>query len=593
MKELNYLNKYFYKYRTQFLLGLGFIILSKIFATVPAVIVRWAINYVTESYNRTSTKGIEKIFFQTDDFTYNIAIAGLAIIGMAILSGLFLYFQRQTIIGTSRLIEFDLKNEIYEHYQTLPLSFYRKNNTGDLLARVSEDVSNVRMYLGPAVMYILDLIVLFAVTVPIMFFANSKLTLYVLLPLPILALSIFLIENLIVKKSLAIQKELSALSTYSQESFSGIRVTKSFVRENKIAQGFADASEIYKAKSLELARVNAFFFPVILALIGLSTIMVLYVGGNELIEGRLHYGNIPEFFLYINRLTWPVASLGWTTSLVQKAEASQGRINEFLKTKTDIVSQKNFTKNLEGEVEFDNVSLVYPDTGITALNGVSFKVKAGESLAIIGGTGSGKSTIANLMVRLYDSSQGSIKIDNVPIRDYDIQSLRAQCGYVPQDVFLFSDSIRNNIAFGSLFIGEDQVIKAAKDADLYHNIVEFPDKFDTVLGERGITLSGGQKQRLSIARAISRSPKILILDDCLSAVDTKTENTILNNLKKIMKDRTTIIISHRASSVKLADQIIVLENGEVAERGNHESLMKLNGIYKTLYTKQLEEENKV
>lgn len=593
MKELNYLNKYFYKYRTQFLLGLGFIILSKIFATVPAVIVRWAINYVTESYNRTSTKGIEKIFFQTDDFTYNIAMAGLAIIGMAILSGLFLYFQRQTIIGTSRLIEFDLKNEIYEHYQTLPLSFYRKNNTGDLLARVSEDVSNVRMYLGPAVMYILDLIVLFAVTVPIMFFANSKLTLYVLLPLPILALSIFLIENLIVKKSLAIQKELSALSTYSQESFSGIRVTKSFVRENKIAQGFADASEIYKAKSLELARVNAFFFPVILALIGLSTIMVLYVGGNELIEGRLHYGNIPEFFLYINRLTWPVASLGWTTSLVQKAEASQGRINEFLKTKTDIVSQKNFTKNLEGEVEFDNVSLVYPDTGITALNGVSFKVKAGESLAIIGGTGSGKSTIANLMVRLYDSSQGSIKIDNVPIKDYDIQSLRAQCGYVPQDVFLFSDSIRNNIAFGSLFIGEEQVIQASKDADLYHNIEEFPDKFDTVLGERGITLSGGQKQRLSIARAISRAPKILILDDCLSAVDTKTENTILNNLKKIMKDRTTIIISHRASSVKLADQIIVLENGEVAERGNHESLMKHNGIYKTLYTKQLEEENKV
>ena len=593
MKELNYLNKYFYKYRTQFLLGLGFIILSKIFATVPAVIVRWAINYVTESYNRTSTKGIEKIFFQTDDFTYNIAMAGLAIIGMAILSGLFLYFQRQTIIGTSRLIEFDLKNEIYEHYQTLPLSFYRKNNTGDLLARVSEDVSNVRMYLGPAVMYILDLIVLFAVTVPIMFFANSKLTLYVLLPLPILALSIFLIENVIVKKSLAIQKELSALSTYSQESFSGIRVTKSFVRENKIAQGFADASEVYKAKSLELARVNAFFFPVILALIGLSTIMVLYVGGNELIEGRLHYGNIPEFFLYINRLTWPVASLGWTTSLVQKAEASQGRINEFLKTKTDIVSQKNFSKNIEGEVEFDNVSLIYPDTGITALNGVSFKVKAGESLAIIGGTGSGKSTIANLMVRLYDSSQGNIKVDNVPIRDYDIQSLRAQCGYVPQDVFLFSDSIRNNIAFGSLFIGEDQVIHAAKDADLYHNIEEFPDKFDTILGERGITLSGGQKQRLSIARAISRAPKILILDDCLSAVDTKTENTILNNLKKIMKDRTTIIISHRASSVKLADQIIVLENGEVAERGNHESLMKLNGIYKTLYTKQLEEENKV
>lgn len=593
MKELNYLNKYFYKYRTKFLLGLGFIILSKIFATVPAVIVRWAINYVTESYNRTHTKGIEKIFFQTDNFAYNIAMAGLAIIGMAILSGLFLYFQRQTIIGTSRLIEFDLKNEIYEHYQSLPLSFYRKNNTGDLLARVSEDVSNVRMYLGPAVMYILDLIVLFAVTVPIMFFANAKLTLFVLLPLPILALSIFLIENLIVKKSLAIQKELSALSTYSQESFSGIRVAKSFVREDKISQGFADASEVYKAKSLELARVNAFFFPVILALIGLSTIMVLYVGGNELIEGRLHYGNIPEFFLYINRLTWPVASLGWTTSLVQKAEASQGRINEFLKTKTDIVSQKNFSKNLQGEVEFDNVSLVYPDTGIKALNSVSFKVKAGESLAIIGGTGSGKSTIANLMVRLYDTSQGTIKVDNVAIRDYDIQSLRAQCGYVPQDVFLFSDSIRNNIAFGSLFIGEDQIVQAAKDADLYQNIVEFPEKFDTILGERGITLSGGQKQRLSIARAISRSPKILILDDCLSAVDTKTENTILNNLKKIMKDRTTIIISHRASSVKLADQIIVLENGEIAERGNHETLMKLDGIYKTLYTKQLEEESKV
>lgn len=593
MKELNYLNKYFYKYRTKFLLGLGFIILSKVFATIPAVIVRWTTNYVTESYNRTYTKGIEKFFFHSDNFSFNIAMAGLAIIGMAILSGIFLYFQRQTIIGTSRLIEYDLKNEIYEHYQTLPLSFYRKNNTGDLLARVSEDVSNVRMYLGPSVMYILDLIVLFAVTVPIMFLANAKLTLYVLIPLPILALSIFLIENLIVKRSLAIQKELSALSTYSQESFSGIRVIKSFVREDQISNGFTQASEVYKAKSLELARVNAFFFPVILALIGISTIMVLYIGGNELIEGRLHYGNIPEFFLYINRLTWPVASLGWTTSLVQKAEASQGRINEFLRTQSDIVSEKNITRTIQGEIEFDNVSLIYPDTGIKALNGISFKVKAGESLAIIGGTGSGKSTIANLMVRLYDTTEGSIRIDSIPIRDYAIQSLRAQCGYVPQDVFLFSDSIRNNIAFGSLSIKEEQIVQAAKDADLYHNIESFPEKFDTILGERGITLSGGQKQRLSIARAISRSPKILILDDCLSAVDTKTENTILNNLKKIMKDRTTIIISHRASSVKLADQIIVLESGEIAERGNHESLMKLNGIYKALYTKQLEEESKI
>jgi len=593
VKELNYLNKYFYKYRTKFLLGLGFIILSKVFATIPAVIVRWTTNYVTESYNRTYTKGIEKFFFHSDNFSFNIAMAGLAIIGMAILSGIFLYFQRQTIIGTSRLIEYDLKNEIYEHYQTLPLSFYRKNNTGDLLARVSEDVSNVRMYLGPSVMYILDLIVLFAVTVPIMFLANAKLTLYVLIPLPILALSIFLIENLIVKRSLAIQKELSALSTYSQESFSGIRVIKSFVREDQISNGFTQASEVYKAKSLELARVNAFFFPVILALIGISTIMVLYIGGNELIEGRLHYGNIPEFFLYINRLTWPVASLGWTTSLVQKAEASQGRINEFLRTQSDIVSEKNITRTIQGEIEFDNVSLIYPDTGIKALNGISFKVKAGESLAIIGGTGSGKSTIANLMVRLYDTTEGSIRIDSIPIRDYAIQSLRAQCGYVPQDVFLFSDSIRNNIAFGSLSIKEEQIVQAAKDADLYHNIESFPEKFDTILGERGITLSGGQKQRLSIARAISRSPKILILDDCLSAVDTKTENTILNNLKKIMKDRTTIIISHRASSVKLADQIIVLESGEIAERGNHESLMKLNGIYKALYTKQLEEESKI
>ncbi|MFN3402885.1 MAG: ABC transporter ATP-binding protein [Cytophagaceae bacterium] len=572
------------------ILGLFFVMVSKLFAIVPAIVIRHIINYVAEAYTSYKTlTGTERIEY-FDGFINQITLLGLLILGMAILSGVFLYFQRQTLIGASRLIEFDLKNEIYTHYQTLPLSFYRKNNTGDLMARISEDVSNVRMYLGPAIMYGLDLVMIFLITVPIMVSVNLKLTLLVLIPLPFLALSIYFIENIINRRSSQIQKELSNLSTYVQESFSGLRVIKSFVREKDISEGFHTGSNVYREKSLRLAKVNAFFFPLILSLIGLSVIIVIYVGGREVIAGNIEPGHIAEFIIYINRLTWPVAALGWTTSLVQKAEASQARINEFLNTKNDIVSEKNLDKEISGNIEFKDVTLTYPDTGIIAVKNLSFTIREGQSVGIIGPTGSGKSTIANLLVRLYDPTGGSIFVGGNDLKDFNLFKYRNQVGYVPQDVFLFSDSIRNNIGFGALDIKEEDMLQAAKDADLYKNIIDFPEKFDTILGERGITLSGGQKQRLSIARALARSPKLLILDDCLSAVDTNTEHTILNNLKRIMAGRTTVVISHRVSSVKLADQILVLEQGEIAEQGSHEELMKRNGIYKSLYDKQLEEE---
>jgi ATP-binding cassette subfamily B protein len=458
------------------------------------------------------------------------------------------------------------------------------------MARISEDVSLVRMYLGPAVMYGLSLFAKFAVTIPIMLLVDAKLTLLVLIPLPPLAVSIYIVNNLIDKRSDQIQKQLSKVSTFVQEAFSGIRVIKAFVREKDVSNNFNSEAENYKKRSMDLTLVNSFFYPAILLLTGLSLIVIIYIGGNNVINGDITSGNIAEFIYYLNQLTWPVASLGYITSMIQRAEASQRRINEFLKTKSDITSRKNIKKDINGKIEFRNVDFIYPDSGIVALKNISFKIDEGKSLGIIGTTGSGKSTIANLLCRLYDTSKGGILIDNTDIKDYNISSLRSQIGYVPQDVFLFSDTIRNNIAFGTDKADENKIIQAARDADLYDNIQFFPDKFETVLGERGITLSGGQKQRLSIARAIVREPRILILDDCLSAVDTKTENAILQNLERIMKNRTTVIISHRVSSVKLADYILVLEDGEIIERGKHEELMAANGAYKTLYQKQLVEE---
>lgn len=588
MKELSHLNKYLLKYKWHLFWGLVFVLISNVFQIVPAVMVRNAIDLVMDNikvYRSFGATSAQKKFF--DVFAQGILLYAGLILVMALLRGIFLYFVRQTLIVMSRLIEYDMKNEIFEHYQTLPLSFFRRNNTGDLMNRISEDVGRVRMYLGPSIMYGLQLFTLFFMLIPVMFMISVKLTLFALIPLPFLSFSIYYVNNIIERRSEEIQKSQSRLSTFVQEAFSGIRVLKSFTREKESVEKFTLENDVYKRQSLRLTRVQSLFFPVMFGLIGLSTILTVYEGSVEVINGSLTFGNIAEFIIYVNLLTWPVASLGWTSSQVQRAEVSQKRINEFLKTTTDLVSEKNRIHQISGKIEFNNVSFTYPDTGIRALKNLSFDIQAGESLAIIGSTGSGKSTIANLISRLYDVTEGAIRIDEIPIKEYNLTCLRSQIGYVPQDVFLFSDTIFNNIAFGLTSPEEQKIVQAAKDADVYQNIMSFPLGFNTRVGERGITLSGGQKQRVSIARAIVREPKILMLDDALSAVDTKTENTILNSMKTIMQGRTTIIISHRVSSAKLANKIIVLNDGVLTEEGTHEALLERNGIYRELYERQM------
>ena len=555
---------------------------------MPAVLVRYSFDLLKGNYELF--KLFDGFDLQTDAyalFAKSIWILGILILISALLRGIFMFFMRQTIIVMSRIIEYDLKNEIFEHYQSLPLSFYRKNNTGDLMNRISEDVSKVRMYFGPAIMYGITLLTLFLMVIPFMFSINFKLTIYSLIPLPILSLSIYLVNNIIHKRSEKIQESLSNLSTFVQEAFSGIRVIKAFDREEDVNLQFEKESTDYKNKSLKLAFVQAVFFPLIMSLIGLSVILTIYIGGVEVFNGSISTGVIAEFIIYVNLLTWPVAALGWITSIIQQAAASQKRINEFLEKKTDIISTENLEKNLAGTIEFENVDFIYPDSGIHSLKNISFKVNQGESVAIIGNTGAGKSTLANLICRMYDISSGSLKIDGKSIQKYNLSCLRSQIGFVPQDVFLFSDSIRNNIAFGNPGMNEEKIIQAAKDADLLNNIADLPNGFDTRVGERGITLSGGQKQRVSIARAVAREPKILILDDALSAVDTKTENTILEAMAKIMKGRTSLIISHRVSSAKLASKIIVLLDGSIIEQGSHEDLLEKNGAYKGIYDQQL------
>ncbi|HLT72560.1 MAG TPA: ABC transporter ATP-binding protein [Cyclobacteriaceae bacterium] len=588
MKALKYLNKYLLKYKWHLVLGTIFTIISNVFHIIPGPLVRHSIDLVVENinlYSSFTSLSLQEDFFSS--FAFSILIYAGLILLMAVLRGVFLYFVRQTLIVMSRLIEYDLKNEIFAHYQSLPLSFYRRNNTGDIMNRISEDVGRVRMYLGPAIMYGINLVTLFLMLLPLMISISPILTFYSLIPLPLLSFSIYFVNNKIERRSEEIQKSQSQLSTFVQEAFSGIRVLKSFNRESESIERFNRETEDYRKKSLKLTVVQSFFFPLIMGLIGLSTILAIYAGSAEVIKGTLSFGNIAEFILYVNLLTWPVAALGWTSSLVQRAEASQKRINEFLNTTTDIVSRKNIARDIEGKVEFRNVSFTYPDTGIKALKDISFTINPGESLAIIGTTGSGKSTVSNLITRLYDATQGEVLIDDTPLQDYNLTSLRRQIGFVPQDIFLFSDTIYNNIGFGLNNVEEEKVIQAARDADVYENILSFPEGLNTRVGERGITLSGGQKQRVSIARAIIRDPRILILDDALSAVDTKTENTILNSMKRIMENRTSIIISHRVSSAKLADKIIVLAEGEIVEEGTHEAMLERNGFYKNLYEKQM------
>ncbi|WP_295648492.1 ABC transporter ATP-binding protein [uncultured Mucilaginibacter sp.] len=591
MKHLAYLNKFFYKYRWRLIPGVIFVIISNIFGILPAQVVRLAFNLVTENIGIFQLfDGFGRQSIISGIFGSSLFLFGSLVLVLSLLRGLFLFFMRQTIILVSRHIEYDMKNEIYAHYQELSLAFFRRHNTGDLMNRVTEDVSRVRMYLGPGVMYAINTVTLFILAIVVMLTVNVRLTIFSLLPMPILAVTIFYVNNIINSRSEKIQQRLSALSSFVQENFSGIRIIKSYVREGSVREKFANESENYKVHSMELVRVQALFYPMMLLLIGLSSIITIYIGGVEVMKGNITPGNIAEFIVYLSILTFPVISLGWVTSLIQRAAASQKRINEFLHEKPEIISPTNEKISVKGKIEFKNVSFKYPDTGIQALDDVSFVAEPGQLIAVIGRTGSGKSTIANLLMRMYDCDAGQVLIDDQPVQTVNLDSFRSQVGFVPQEVFLFSDTIANNIAFSADVLNMTDVEQAARDAAVYENIIEFEQGFETMIGERGVTLSGGQKQRVSIARAIFKQPQILIFDDCLSAVDTKTEEEILNNLGGIMQGKTSIIIAHRISTIKNADKILVLDQGRILEQGTHGQLMDAKGAYFDLYEKQLLEE---
>ncbi|WP_264550102.1 ABC transporter ATP-binding protein [Flavobacterium sp. N2820] len=584
MKELQYLNKYFIKYKYRFLLGLFITIIAQIFSLFTPELIGNSIK-VIEDYVKSSTKDVELLKVSLLKNIFYILIT-------TIIAGFFTFLMRQTLIVMSRYVEFDLKNEIFNHYQNLSQSFYKRNRTGDLMNRISEDVGKVRMYVGPAVMYSLNTLMRFTIVVIYMYNISPKLTLYSLLPLPLLSYSIFKISSEIHKRSGAFQQNLSNLFSFTQEIFSGIRVIKAYAIETKKQEEFIDLTQQSKTKAMDLAKVNSLFGPLMILLIGLSNLVVVFVGGSMYMNGDpeiASIGVIAQFILYINMLTWPVASLGWVSSLVQEAEASQKRINEFLKEEPEIKNTTTERTKVAGTITFENVSFTYEDTNIQALNNISFSIEKGKTLAILGKTGSGKSTILTLISRLYDTTSGHILMDNKSIKEVNLYDLRNQISVVPQDAFLFSDSIKNNIKFGNENATDEEVIEAAKKAVVHENIITFNEQYETVLGERGITLSGGQKQRVSIARALIKNAPILLLDDCLSAVDTETEETILNNLLAYCKDKTTIIVSHRVSSAKNADQIIILEEGKIIEQGTHNQLLDKNGYYKQLYLKQLSE----
>ena len=582
MKELFHLNKYFYKYRVRLLIGILITIIAKLFTVFVPELIGSTIDVVNEQLKHAGD--------DVELFKSNLLKNILYLIGTAIIAGFFTFSMRQTIINVSRYVEYDLKNEVYQQYQKLSLNFYKQNRTGDLMNRISEDVSRVRMYAGPAIMYSINTITLFVVALSFMYNAAPKLTLYTIIPLPILSVIIYKLSREINKRSTIVQQYLSKLSTFTQEAFSGISVIKAYGIETQTFNNFDDLSNESRDKQVDLAKVQALFFPLMILLIGASNLLVIYIGGKQYISGEIEsVGIIAKFIIYVNMLTWPVATVGWVTSIVQQAEASQKRINEFLKIEPQIKNTIPEHTPVHGTIEFKNVSFTYEDTNIQALKNISFKIDQGKTMAIIGKTGSGKSTILNLIGRLYDITEGKILIDDTPIDELNLTSLRDSIGYVPQDAFLFSDSIKNNIKFGVEDASDEEVTEAAKNAVVHKNIIKFNKGYDTVLGERGITLSGGQKQRISIARAIIKNPKILLFDDCLSAVDTETEEQILNNLEKVSVDKTTIIVSHRVSSAKNAHKIIVLEDGKIIQEGTHEILINQSGYYKDLYLKQLSE----
>lgn len=583
MKELKHLNKYFFKYKKQLLLGIVITIIARIFLLFTPRYVR-EIFVVIENYLKG---GVSEETVKSE-----LTIVILYIIGAAAIAAILTFFMRQYIINVSRYIEFDLKNEIYGQYQKLSLNFYKKNRTGDLMNRISEDVGNVRMYAGPAIMYSINTVTLFVIALIYMFNEAPKLALYTILPLPILSIVIYKLSKEIHHRSTIVQQFLSKLSAYTQESFSGISVIKAYSIEPQTSLNFTTLADESKQKQINLAKVQAWFFPMMILLIGTSNLLVIYVGGMQYINGEIEsLGTIAEFIIYVNMLTWPVATVGWVTSIVQQAEASQKRINEFLKLEPEIKNTVDVHTEITGDIVFNNVNFTYDDTNIHALKDVSFHIKQGETLAILGKTGSGKSTILDLIGRLYDIDKGSLLINNIPIDQHNLNDLRNHIGYVPQDAFLFSDSIKNNIKFGKSDATNDEVIEAARNAQVHKNIIKFNKGYDTILGERGITLSGGQKQRVSIARAIIKEPEILLFDDCLSAVDTETEEKILKNLRKITEGKTTIIVGHRVSSAKNAHKIIVLDNGKIIQEGTHESLISNDGYYKHLYLKQISETN--
>jgi len=579
MKELKYLNKFFFKYKQKIIIGILITIVARVFALVAPNLVGDSITIIENFYLNKSINNIDL----KDKLLINIFL----IVGSAILAGVFTFLMRQTLINVSRYIEYDLKNEIYNKYQELDQSFYKNNRTGDLMNRISEDVGKVRMYVGPALMYTINTVALFVIIISYMVSVAPLLTAYTIIPLPILSYLIFKLSKKINIKSKKVQESLSRITTFTQESFSGISVIKSNTIEKEVIKSMMNRSEDTKQKNIDLAKFQSWFFPMMLLLIGVSNIIVIYIGGKQYINNEIDLGVLAEFIIYVTMLTWPVATVGWVTSIVQQAEASQKRINEFLKEKSKISNKCNKKYNIEGKVEFNNITLVYPETKIIALNKLSFEINVGKSLGIIGNVGSGKSSIAELILRNYDPDIGEVRIDGKNIKSHNLNILRQNIGYVPQNTFLFSDTIFSNIKFGDTNATFEEIVKFSKISNIHNDIIGFNNKYDSVLGERGINLSGGQRQRIAIARALIKKPKVLILDDSLSAVDTETEDNIFKNILNDINDCTKIIISHRISTVKKCDKIIVINNGKKIQEGNHLELIELDGYYHEIYNQQI------